>query len=119
MEPGDSIIDGGGNWYFKDDVRRAGLLHGARYPLHERPARSGGVWGAERGYCLMIGGHKTRPYLVWIRSSRLFAPGSGDIARTARASEKAPRRGKGDPLLRSIRSRGTSSKWCTTGSNTV
>ncbi len=52
--PGDIIIDGG-NSYFKDDVRRAKTLaeHGIRYL---DAGTSGGVWGLERGYCLMVGG---------------------------------------------------------------
>ena len=54
MEPGDILIDGG-NSYFKDDVRRAAALkeRGLRYL---DVGTSGGVWGLERGYCLMIGG---------------------------------------------------------------
>jgi 6-phosphogluconate dehydrogenase len=53
MEPGDIIIDGG-NSYYKDDVRRAAALkpHGIHYV---DAGTSGGVWGFERGYCLMIG----------------------------------------------------------------
>src|SRR3989304_339173 len=54
MEPGDAIIDGG-NSYYKDDVRRAARLkpQGIQYV---DVGTSGGVWGIERGYCLMIGG---------------------------------------------------------------
>jgi len=54
MNPGDVIIDGG-NSHFKDDVRRANLLKpkGINYV---DVGTSGGVWGLERGYCLMIGG---------------------------------------------------------------
>lgn len=52
--PGDIVIDGG-NSHFKDDVRRASLL--AEHGIHYLDAgTSGGVWGLERGYCLMIGG---------------------------------------------------------------
>jgi 6-phosphogluconate dehydrogenase len=54
MEPGDTIIDGG-NSHFKDDVRRAALL-GARGIQYVDVGTSGGIWGVERGYCLMIGG---------------------------------------------------------------
>ena len=56
MEPGDTIIDGG-NSYFKDDIRRAKLLkdQGVHYL---DVGTSGGVWGLERGYCMMIGGSK-------------------------------------------------------------
>jgi 6-phosphogluconate dehydrogenase len=56
MEPGDTIIDGG-NSYFKDDIRRAKILkdQGIHYL---DVGTSGGVWGIERGYCMMIGGSK-------------------------------------------------------------
>jgi 6-phosphogluconate dehydrogenase len=54
LQQDDTIIDGGNSW-FKDDVRRAKLL--APKPVHYVDAgTSGGVWGAERGYCLMVGG---------------------------------------------------------------
>src|SRR4029077_8071957 len=79
MEPGDTVIDGG-NSYFKDDVRRAGLAKekGIHY-LDVVP--SGGVWGLERGYCLMIGGEKAA---VERRDPifRALAPGRGNVART-------------------------------------
>src|SRR4030088_3201406 len=54
MQSGDAIIDGG-NSYFKDDVRRANQLKdkGIHYV---DVGTSGGVWGLERGYCMMIGG---------------------------------------------------------------
>src|SRR5262245_8068653 len=56
MKPGDILIDGG-NSYYKDDVRRAGELKpkGIQYV---DVGTSGGVWGLERGYCLMIGGER-------------------------------------------------------------
>ena len=56
MERDDIIIDGG-NSYFKDDIRRAEALktYGIRYV---DVGTSGGVWGLERGYCLMIGGEE-------------------------------------------------------------
>jgi 6-phosphogluconate dehydrogenase len=56
MEAGDTVIDGG-NSYFKDDVRRAKALKakGIRYV---DVGTSGGIWGVERGYCLMTGGEK-------------------------------------------------------------
>jgi 6-phosphogluconate dehydrogenase len=54
VEPGDTIIDGG-NSFFKDDVRRARTL--AANGIHYVDVgTSGGIWGVERGYCLMIGG---------------------------------------------------------------
>jgi 6-phosphogluconate dehydrogenase len=79
MDAGDAIIDGG-NSYFKDDVRRSALL--ARRGIHYLDVgTSGGVWGLERGYCLMIGG----PAEAFARLEPLFrtlAPGSGDIPKT-------------------------------------
>src|SRR5437867_6402141 len=58
LESNDTIIDGG-NSYYKDDVRRSHALqaHGVQYV---DAGTSGGVWGAERGYCLMIGGPDDR-----------------------------------------------------------
>ena len=54
MEPGDTIIDGG-NTYYRDDIRHAERLR-ERGIHHVDCGTSGGVWGLERGYCLMIGG---------------------------------------------------------------
>ncbi|MEW6209958.1 MAG: phosphogluconate dehydrogenase (NAD(+)-dependent, decarboxylating) [Acidobacteriota bacterium] len=76
MESGDTIIDGG-NSYFKDDARRSQALRekGVNYV---DVGTSGGVWGLERGYCLMIGG----PQETVRRLDPLFktlAPGRGDI----------------------------------------
>ena len=74
LAPGDTIIDGG-NSYFKDDVRRAGELRG-RGIHYLDVGTSGGVWGIDRGYCLMIGG----PTAVVSRLEPIFrtlAPGRG------------------------------------------
>ena len=54
LAPGDIVIDGGNSW-FKDDVRRAAAL-GPRGVRLVDAGTSGGVWGADRGYCLMVGG---------------------------------------------------------------
>src|SRR5262249_57008511 len=54
LQRGDTIIDGG-NTFWKDDIRRAGEL-AARGLHYLDVGTSGGVWGLERGYCLMIGG---------------------------------------------------------------
>jgi 6-phosphogluconate dehydrogenase len=54
MQPGDTIVDGG-NSYYKDDVRRAAALR-PRGIHYADAGTSGGVWGLERGYCLMVGG---------------------------------------------------------------
>ena len=77
LQPNDTIIDGG-NSHFKDDVRRATTL-AARGIHYLDVGTSGGVWGAERGYCLMIGGRKD----VADRLAPVFrtlAPGPGSIA---------------------------------------
>ncbi len=79
LDPGDIVIDGG-NSYYRDDVRRAKEL--AAVGLHYVDVgTSGGVAGAERGYCLMIGGEKaTVDHLTPIFSA--LAPGVGTVART-------------------------------------
>ncbi len=80
LEPGDTIIDGG-NTFWKDDLRRAKELRekGIHYV---DVGTSGGIWGVQRGYCLMIGGEKE----VVERLDPIFfalAPGHGDIPRTS------------------------------------
>ncbi|PMZ61573.1 6-phosphogluconate dehydrogenase (decarboxylating), partial [Pseudomonas sp. GW247-3R2A] len=79
LEAGDTIIDGG-NTFYKDDIRRAKTL--SEKGLHYIDVgTSGGVWGLERGYCMMIGGEAE----VVKRLDPLFdslAPGMGDIPRT-------------------------------------
>jgi 6-phosphogluconate dehydrogenase len=76
-EEGDVVIDGG-NSYFKDDVARAERLarKGIRYL---DVGTSGGVWGLERGYCLMVGGPKDAFELV-TPLLRTLAPGRGNVA---------------------------------------
>ncbi len=79
LESGDTIIDGG-NSYYIDDIRRAKEL-AARGIHYVDVGTSGGVWGLERGYCMMIGGER----LVVERLDPIFrrlSPGAGDIART-------------------------------------
>jgi 6-phosphogluconate dehydrogenase len=79
LEPEDIIIDGG-NTHYIDDIRRAKelALKGIHYV---DVGTSGGVWGLERGYCLMIGGQKSIvQYLDPI--FKTLAPGCGDIPRT-------------------------------------
>ena len=79
LEAGDTLIDGG-NSYYIDDIRRAKEL--ASKEIHYVDVgTSGGVWGFERGYCMMIGGDSK----VVKRLDPIFAtlaPGIGDIART-------------------------------------
>ena len=79
LEAGDILIDGG-NSYYIDDIRRAKMLadRGIEYV---DVGTSGGVWGLERGYCMMIGGSKgTVEHLDPIFST--IAPGIGNIDRT-------------------------------------
>jgi 6-phosphogluconate dehydrogenase len=79
LQPGDTIIDGG-NTHYKDDVRRAAALR-ARQIHYVDVGTSGGVWGAERGYCLMIGGDRTAVERL-TPIFRTLAPGEGAVPRT-------------------------------------
>ena len=79
LEPGDILIDGG-NSYYIDDIRRAKEL-ASRQIHYVDVGTSGGIWGLERGYCMMIGGEMQ----AVDRLDPIFAtlaPGRGDIART-------------------------------------
>jgi len=91
-QPGDIIIDGG-NTFFKDDIRRHRECaeHGVHYV---DVGTSGGVWGLERGYCLMIGGDKEVVDMLDPIFDAL-APGFGTIARTPQrdAGDDRPERG--------------------------
>ncbi|MBK7644712.1 MAG: decarboxylating 6-phosphogluconate dehydrogenase [Planctomycetes bacterium] len=78
-EPGDTLIDGG-NSYFKDDVRRAKTLK-ERGIFYVDVGTSGGVWGLERGYCLMAGGEK-EPVQRLDPILRTLAPGRGEVEPT-------------------------------------
>ncbi|WP_404710907.1 phosphogluconate dehydrogenase (NAD(+)-dependent, decarboxylating) [Sphingomonas sp. MMS24-J13] len=84
-EPGDIIIDGG-NSFYKDDIRRAKLLREKGIDYVD-VGTSGGVWGLERGYCMMVGGTKEAvdhidPILA------ALAPGIGNIPRTPNRMEQ-------------------------------
>ena len=92
LSPGDVIIDGG-NSFYRDDVRRAKGLK-AKSLSYVDVGTSGGIWGLERGYCMMIGGEAG----VVNRLDPIFAalaPGQGDIPRTKRESGADPRAEKG------------------------
>jgi 6-phosphogluconate dehydrogenase len=79
LEADDTLIDGG-NSYYVDDIRRAQELAAKRIHYVD-VGTSGGVWGLERGYCMMIGGEKDIvQHLDPIFSA--LAPGQGDIPRT-------------------------------------
>ena len=80
-KPGDMIVDGG-NSFWKDDVRRAKAL--AEKQLHYIDVGvSGGVWGLERGYCMMIGG-PVEAVSILNPIFDALAPGIGNIPRTKR-----------------------------------
>jgi len=79
LEKGDTIIDGG-NSYFRDDRRRALELE-PRGIFYVDCGTSGGVWGLERGYCLMIGG-EDEPVARLDSVFKALAPGRGTIPRT-------------------------------------
>ncbi|MFT8931782.1 phosphogluconate dehydrogenase (NAD(+)-dependent, decarboxylating) [Acetobacter syzygii] len=79
MAQGDIVIDGG-NTYYKDDIRRAKILAEKGIDYLDI-GTSGGVWGLERGYCMMYGGAKdAADYIDPILAA--LAPGMGDIPRT-------------------------------------
>jgi 6-phosphogluconate dehydrogenase len=85
LEAGDILIDGG-NSYYVDDIRRAKELAAKRIHYVD-VGTSGGVWGLERGYCMMIGGEQE----VVKRLDPIFArlaPGLGDIPRTPGREKK-------------------------------
>ena len=91
--PKDGIVIDGGNSFYKDDIRRAKSL--AEKGLHYVDVgTSGGVWGLERGYCMMIGGDKA----VVDHLDPIFAtlaPGLGDVPRTQERRSKDDRAERG------------------------
>jgi 6-phosphogluconate dehydrogenase len=92
MDPGDIVIDGG-NSFYRDDIRRAGALR-AKGVHYADVGTSGGVWGLERGYCMMIGGDVD----VVRRLDPIFAslaPGLGAVSRTRRRDGADPRAEQG------------------------
>ena len=92
MSSGDIIIDGG-NSFYKDDIRRAQELRGKGIRYVD-VGTSGGVWGLERGYCMMIGGDKDAvDHLDPI--FKTLAPGIGTIERTPGREKFDPRAEQG------------------------
>ena len=88
VSAGDILIDGG-NTFYKDDIRRAKTLE-SKNIVYVDVGTSGGVWGLERGYCMMIGG----PKAAVDRLDPIFkalAPGIGTIARTPGRNTRDPR----------------------------
>jgi 6-phosphogluconate dehydrogenase len=87
LSPGDVAIDGG-NTHWKDDVRRAAALKTKGVDYLDI-GTSGGVWGLERGYCLMIGG-EAAPVARLAPIFAALAPGRGTIPATPRRETRAP-----------------------------
>ena len=88
LSSGDVVIDGG-NTFWRDDIRRAKMLK-ERSIHHVDVGTSGGIWGLERGYCLMIGGDKE----IVDRLDPIFsvlAPGLGSVPRTPKREGRDPR----------------------------
>ena len=88
MDAGDTVIDGG-NTFYKDDIRRAARLR-AKSLTYVDVGTSGGVWGLDRGYCMMIGGDTE----AVTRLDPIFAtlaPGIGDIPKTPGRNGRDPR----------------------------
>jgi len=89
---GDILVDGG-NTFYKDDIRRGTILE-AKGISYVDVGTSGGIWGLERGYCLMIGGAKGAvDHLDPI--FRSLAPGAGSIAPTPGREGRDPRAEQG------------------------
>ena len=113
LEAGDILIDGG-NSYYVDDIQRAKDL--APKKIHYVDVgTSGGVWGLDRGYCMMIGGEKdVVQHLDPIFSA--LAPGLGDISRTAGREKLEAPLSKGTCIVDQVAA-ATSSRWYTTESS--
>ena len=116
LDHGDILIDGG-NSYYIDDIRRAKELRpkGIHYV---DVGTSGGVWGLERGYCMMIGGEthavqapRSRSSPPWPRAAATSRARRGATAPAERRSRATCTAGRAAPV--------TSSRWCTTGSSTA
>ncbi|HEY2179908.1 MAG TPA: decarboxylating 6-phosphogluconate dehydrogenase [Caulobacteraceae bacterium] len=88
MKAGDTVIDGG-NTFYRDDVRRAKALKDKGLTYVD-VGTSGGVWGLERGYCMMIGGEE-EPVRRLDPIFATLAPGLGVIPRTRRPANADPR----------------------------
>jgi 6-phosphogluconate dehydrogenase len=113
LESGDTLIDGG-NSYYVDDIRRAKELK-SKQVNYVDVGTSGGVWGLERGYCMMIGGPDQAVQLL-DPVFKTLAPGVGNIPapRDARRSAAPPSR---VTCTADRRVPATSSRWSTTASN--
>ena len=116
LEAGDILIDGG-NSYYMDDIRRAKELAPKRIHYVD-VGTSGGVWGLERGYCMMIGGEDDVGRSISIRSSLRSLPARATFRarRDARRSAAPPSR---DTCTAARTAPVTSSRWSTTESSTA
>jgi 6-phosphogluconate dehydrogenase len=88
LAAGDIVLDGG-NTFWRDDIRRAKMLK-ERSIHHVDVGTSGGIWGLDRGYCMMIGGDKA----IVDRLDPIFsalAPGLGNVPRTPQRDGRDPR----------------------------
>ena len=88
LAAGDIVLDGG-NTFWRDDIRRAKMLKGHNIH-HVDVGTSGGIWGLDRGYCMMIGGDKA----IVDRLDPIFsalAPGLGNVPRTPKRDGRDPR----------------------------
>ena len=88
LAAGDIVLDGG-NTFWRDDIRRAKMLK-ERSIHHVDVGTSGGIWGLDRGYCMMIGGDKA----IVDRLDPIFsalAPGLGNVPRTPKRDGRDPR----------------------------
>ena len=88
LAAGDIVLDGG-NTFWRDDIRRAKMLK-ERSIHHVDVGTSGGIWGLDRGYCMMIGGDKA----IVDRLDPIFsalAPGLGNVPRTGKRDGRDPR----------------------------
>jgi 6-phosphogluconate dehydrogenase len=92
LAAGDIVLDGG-NTFWRDDIRRAKMLK-QREIHHVDVGTSGGIWGLDRGYCMMIGGDKE----IVDRLDPIFAalaPGLGNVPRTPKRDGRDPRAERG------------------------
>ena len=115
LEPGDILIDGG-NSYYRDDIDRA--EHLLADSLHYVDVgTSGGVYGLERGFCLMIGG-EPEPVQHLDPIFKTLAPGSGSAEPTPSPDPHGRHRASTATCTAGRTAPGTSSRWSTTGSST-
>ena len=114
LEEGDAIIDGG-NSYYRDDIRRAAEV-GEKGIDYIDCGTSGGVFGLDRGYCLMIGG----PDAPVERLDPIFKslPPVSSPPSAPRGAAASPTRPRTDTSTADQTGRATSSRWSTTGSST-